>query len=427
MRAFFTVVHRWFGLVIAAFIFITGITGAIIAWDHELDAWLNPHLMQVTSRGPAMPAVELVRQVEAREPKLRITYLPLLVEPGEPLALFGVPRIDPETKRPYQLTYNQIFIDPVTGAELGRREWGRVWPITSENLVNFLYKLHYTLHLPEMWGTDKWGVWLLGGIAIIWMFDCFVGFYLTLPLRRQARATRADSVQRQLDKSWWARWKPAWLVKWPGSAYRINFDLHRAFSLWTWALLFMLAFTSIYLNLYSEIFRPVLSAVSQLTPTPFDARKPSPGNAPVEPALDYAQIKLLAEAEAARRGWTTPVGAISYAPRFGFYSPRFYEAGDDHGNAGVGPERLYIDGMTGEVLGQRIPWQGTAADIFMQAQFPLHSGRIAGLPGRIIISIMGIVCAVLSVTGVVIWYRKRAARIRRQSATARAWRSGHGT
>ena len=176
----------------------------------------------------------------------------------------------------------------------------------------------------------------------------------------------------------------------------------------------MLAFTSIYLNLYSEIFRPVLSAVSQLTPTPFDTRKPRPGNDPVEPALDYAQIKVLAEAEATRRGWTTPVGAISYAPRFGFYSPRFYAAGDDHGNAGVGPERLYIDGMTGEVLGERIPWQGTAADIFMQAQFPLHSGRILGLPGRIIISIMGLVCAVLSVTGVVIWYRKRAARIRQK-------------
>ncbi len=413
MRAIFTIIHRWFGLVIAAFIFVTGLTGAIIAWDHELDALLNPHLMRVSSRCPALPAVELVRKVEARDPQIRITYLPLLVEPGKPLALFGVPRTDPETKRPYVLNYNQIFLDPVTGAELGRREWGRMWPVSSENLIPFLYKLHYTLHIPKIWGTDKWGVWLLGAIAIIWAFDCFVGFYLTLPLRRQARAARTASVQRQLDKSWWTRWKPAWMVKWSGSAYRINFDIHRAFSLWTWLLLFMLAFTSIYLNLYSEIFRPVLSAVSRLTPTPFDTRKPFPATAQIEPVLDYQQIKGLAEAEAARRGWNTPVGAISYAPRFGFYSPRFYEAGDDHSNAGVGPARIYIDGMTGEVLGARIPWQGTAADIFMQAQFPLHSGRILGLPGRILISIMGIVCAVLSVTGVVIWYRKRVSRQRK--------------
>ncbi|WP_038382710.1 PepSY domain-containing protein, partial [Bradyrhizobium elkanii] len=59
----------------------------------------------------------------------------------------------------------------------------------------------------------------------------------------------------------------------------------------------------------------------------------------------------------------------------------------------------------------RLPWVGTAADVFVQMQFPLHSGRIAGLPGRILISLMGLVVAALSVTGVVIWWRKRRARI----------------
>ena len=46
----------------------------------------------------------------------------------------------------------------------------------------------------------------------------------------------------------------------------------------------------------------------------------------------------------------------------------------------------------------------------MQAQFPLHSGRIVGLPGRIFVSFMGAVVAMLSVTGIVIWARKRRAR-----------------
>jgi uncharacterized iron-regulated membrane protein len=55
---------------------------------------------------------------------------------------------------------------------------------------------------------------------------------------------------------------------------------------------------------------------------------------------------------------------------------------------------------------------GTAGDIFLQVQFPLHSGRIAGLPGRILISAMGLAVAILSVTGVVIWLRKRSARLR---------------
>jgi uncharacterized iron-regulated membrane protein len=46
-------------------------------------------------------------------------------------------------------------------------------------------------------------------------------------------------------------------------------------------------------------------------------------------------------------------------------------------------------------------------------QFPLHSGQIAGLPGRIVIAATGIVTAMLSITGVVIWFRKRCAHVLR--------------
>ena len=51
---------------------------------------------------------------------------------------------------------------------------------------------------------------LLGVVAIIWTIDCFVGFYLTLPSRRKANATRPSIVERQLHRGFWPRWKPAW-------------------------------------------------------------------------------------------------------------------------------------------------------------------------------------------------------------------------
>ncbi|WP_370454219.1 PepSY domain-containing protein [Herminiimonas sp. KBW02] len=79
---------------------------------------------------------------------------------------------------------------------------------------------------------------------------------------------------------------------------------------------------------------------------------------------------------------------------------------------GVGPAALYFDGKNGAYLGNRLPWQGRAADIFLQMQFPLHSGRILGLPVRILISIMGLLVSMLSITGVVIWWKKRKARVR---------------
>lgn len=410
MRLAITLLHRWLGLATAAFLFVSGLTGAVISWDHELDHLLNAHLMEVESDGPALSPYDLARMIEERDPRVQVTFVPLAAEPGEAM-VFGVdPRIDPATGDLFEPGYNEVFVDPATGAEVGRRDWGAAWPITGENLVSFLYVLHYSLHIPQMWGIDSWGVWLMGIVAVVWTFDCFFGFYLTLPVRRAAGAGRPEAVERQLARGWWARWKPAWRIKTRGSPYRINFDIHRAFGLWFWPLLFVLAFTAFSLNLYREVFYPLMATVSEVTPSPFDLRERTPPDEPIAPDLDFREAVALASAEAARRGWADPAGVVSYVRNFGIYNVRFFGPGEGHGMAGVGPPVLFLDGRDGHVLGERRPWTGTAADIFVQAQFPLHSGRILGLPGRIIVSVTGLAVAALSVTGVVIWYRKRAAR-----------------
>lgn len=420
MRKFWTLIHRWLGLTTAGFLFVTGLTGAVISWDHEIDDWLNSHLTEARAPGTPIPSLELVRRVEAADPRVRVTFVPLVAEPGESLG-FGVePRVDAAQRRLHDIGYNQLFLDPATGAELGRREWGAI-SLTRENLVPFLYKLHYSLHMPEMWGIDRWGIWLLGGIAMIWMFDCFVGFYLTLPLRRAARAGPSVAVAAagpaaRREKSWWQRWQPAWKVRARSGAYKLNFDLHRALGLWVWGLLFLLAFTAFSLNLYREVFHPAMSLVSDVTPTPFDRLPATSALDPIEPGIGFEAALASAREEAVRRGWEAPAGSIFYSSDYGVYGVSFFHPGDDHGAAGVGPASLYLDGQHGRIVGDKLPWKGTAADIFLQMQFPVHSGRILGLPGRILISAMGLVVAVLSVTGVVIWLRKRRSRA---SAAAR--------
>jgi len=416
VRALLTLVHRYAGLATAAFLFVSGLTGAVISWDHELDDLLNPHLTQAHTAGAPQSALALARQVEARHPEIRVSFIPMHTAPGESLALGVSPRFDPAAKALTEPGYNQVFVDPVSGAELGKREWGAVWPITRETFVSFLYKLHYTLHIPALWGTDRLGYWLMGGVAMIWMVDSFVGFYLTLPLRRRQASVAAPAGGT--GKSWWQRWGPAWKVRWRGGSSKLNFDLHRAFSLWTWIVLFVLAFTAFSLNLYSEIFYPVMKTFTQVTPTPFDTRPPADARHFVAPRVDSGEIARRAALEGRRRHWAEPVGSLYYAQEWGIYMVSMYQPGDDHGDGGIGPALLYYDGVDGRLLGQRQPWKGTAADIFVQAQFPLHSGRILGLPGRILISCMGLVVAMLSVTGVIIWWRKRASRAVAQQITA---------
>ncbi|MGH8727716.1 MAG: PepSY-associated TM helix domain-containing protein [Burkholderiales bacterium] len=415
MRNTWVLVHRCAGLAIALFLIFSGLTGAVISWDHELDEWLNPDLFETASKGKPVAPLELAARIEAADLRASVSFVPLQHEEGH-TAIFGVDaKLNPATSELYDIGYNQVFVDPVTGEVQGKREWGAV-SLASENLMPFLYKLHFTLHIPQMWGIDSWGVWLLGIVALIWMLDCFVGFYLTLPMkRRHAGTVNTETSDRGLlgsnpNRSWWQRWKPAWQVK----SNRLNFDLHRAFALWTWALLFVVAFTAASLNLYRELFFPVLSTVSEVTPGPFEVRTPRPINEPIERKISYARIIEDAKADAARCGWREPAGFAFYSPGFGVFGVGFHEPGNDHGSGGLGVKTLYYDGQDSHYLGDRIPWQGTAADIFNQLQFPVHSGRILGIPGRILISGIGLVVATLSVTGIVIWLRKRRQRVARK-------------
>ncbi|WP_080888657.1 PepSY-associated TM helix domain-containing protein [Nitrospira japonica] len=385
MRILGVVIHRWAGLLTALFLFMSGLTGTVISWDHEIDEWLNTHLFDADTTGPAIPYLELAARIETADPRVRVSNVPLQTEPGRSL-LFGVqPRVDHQTGKLYRLDYNQVFLDPGTGRELGRREWGAV-AVDREHLMAFLYRLHYTLHIPNFAGQNRWGHWFMGGVALIWLFDCCVALAISFPDRQ--------------------RWRKSFAIR-LGSRYQLNFDLHRAGGLWTWGMLLVLAMSAVYLNLNREIVRPVVSTMTTVTPSPFDVRVQRPLNNPLEPTLDYAAAIARGQEEARLKGWTEPVGSISYNARYGIYQVRFFQPGNDHGSGGFGVRRIYIDGTDGAYLGELIPGTGTAGDMFLQLQFPLHSGRIAGVPGRIFISLMGLAVAGLSVTGIVIWLKRR--------------------
>jgi uncharacterized iron-regulated membrane protein len=173
----------------------------------------------------------------------------------------------------------------------------------------------------------------------------------------------------------------------------------------------VIAFTSFSLNLYREIFHPLLSLVSQTTPGPAAGRTLAPLGTVITPRVDFAQAVAIARDEAARRGWTTPAAGAFYNGRAGFYNISFWDRETHDTSNGMELSNLYVDGQDGRIISSNQPWHGTAADVFAQLQLPLHSGRILGLPGRILMSFMGLAVAGLSVTGIVIWARKRRARL----------------
>lgn len=399
LRPVFVTLHRWFGLAAAVFLFIAGATGAIISWDHELDAWLNPQLFEARSgaAAPSRSALELAAALEQAEPRLQVSYLTTQAEPGHTLQMSVEGRINPATGAPYELGYNQVALDPATGVVQGRREWGAV-SLQRENLLPFLYKLHYTMHIPDVGGIAL-GLWFMGLIGIVWVLDCFIALWLSFPN--------------------WRSWTKSFAFRWRQGGHKLNFDLHRSGGVWVWLLLLLLAVTSVSMNLGSQVVRPLVAQVSTLSPDVFSSRTPQPPGKPVVPLLTREAALAVARTEAQRRGWTLPAGGLFYAPAYGIYGVGFFAAGNDHGDGGLGNSWLYVDARDGKLAGDSVPGNGSAGDIFLQAQFPLHSGRILGLTGRILISCMGVLVAMLSVTGLVIWLKKRRARVLRAHALRR--------
>lgn len=394
-RAALVSLHRYVGLAIAAFLFVAGLSGSVIVFQQELDAWLNPELFSVARGRSPMPIDRLIQEIERQDPRARVGTVHFPVMPEEPMVLWVEPRTIPG-EGDALLGYNQVFVDAGTGQVLGRRDFGAL-RLDRVHLLPFLYKLHYTLHLPDMWGD-----WLMGGVAIAWFFDAFVGFWLTLP-----RGLRSKGLHHAAAKSWWQRWKPAWRIKWGGSPVRFKLDLHRAIGLWLWGVLVTMAMTGVYLSLGTSVFVPVVRLFGPVTPTPYESL---PVREPVDEDVNQGWDRAFAAA------WShLPANDEGWRPRwmYRFREQRAFvvdvvEPG--HGRRGLRFDELVIDDRLGTLISRRGYERGTAADRFIAWQYPLHSGQVAGLPGRLLICVTGLATAVLSVTGVAIWARKRAGR-----------------
>ncbi len=341
--------HRYVGLALAGYLVIAGLTGSVITFQHEIDGWLNADLMRPGGQGR--------RPLAEQEAAVRSAYpaAPILMVVFDEATAFSVLQ---------GRAVRTVFVDPATARVLGDRAADGDC-CDRRTVLRFLYVLHYSLHGGPLLRL------ILGGVALAWFLDCFIGFYLTLPRGRP----------------FWPKWRPAWMLKRGASATRLTFDLHRAGGLWPWALLAIIAFSGAYLNL-----RGPFSALIPVTKSVLST-KPAISAGP--PLLDYAAAQAVAEAAGFGR-----LQFLWYGEAHGLYMAGF------EAPAG-GRTDLLIDGRSGQVVETRIFAGGTAADLFADLQLPLHSGRVAGLPGRILVCATGIATAVLSVTGVLIWWRRR--------------------
>lgn len=419
MRPLIVLIHRYLGLVLAGFLVIAGLTGALLAFEHELDVALNPRLMRVTPPTPsaaAMDALALRETVLAHYPGVRSNRVDFATRPDEPLVF----RL--EWPAAMQSRDDQVFVDPYTGKILGARRWGDISQ-GVQNLAPFVWRLHQSLLL------DKTGVLLLGIAALVWTLDCFVGAYLTFPARRRARLPAGETPALQVAarsgpavaqasspasahaiKTWFARWRPGWQVRWQGGTYKVNFDLHRAGGLWLWAMLLVLAWSAVGFNL-REVYRPVMGLALPLQPSMQELPKPAvkqPG-----PGMTWDEARATGRAlmahEARTRGFAVlEEASLSYDASRALFRYRVRSNRDvrDEG----GSTSLWFDATGGAPRAFYLPTGAARGDTVTTWLYALHMAAVGGWPYKLFISLTGLIVALLSITGVVIWHKKRQAR-----------------
>lgn len=362
MRPILKTWHRWFGIFAGLWLLLLAVTGCAITFYDELDGWLNPdwRSVAVTAGAAPTPLALAIEKAAVTLPGFVPNSIELPGHDGDTLWMIGRAPVDGATQ-PVQL-----FADPRNGEVLGWRVSGKP-ALDRRHFVDLLYGLHIDLL------AGPWMAWFFGLVSLLWLIDHIAAIALSFP--KAAQWVRSFRITGK-----------------PGSLKRL-YDLHRAPGLWLTPVTITLALTGVTLT-WPEISRDVASLVSPVSGRLHESMEEAPPKAAAV-GIDEA-IRSIDK--------LGPVHSVRLLPDEGVYAVRTFDARDrdDQGRMWT-----YVSMADGRIVASRHDNGSSAADQFFAWQYPLHSGKAFGLPGRIAIFIGGLATALLCVTGIRLWLRRR--------------------
>ncbi|MGE6409264.1 PepSY-associated TM helix domain-containing protein [Psychrobacter sp. NPDC078761] len=418
----------------AAFLIITGITGTLLAFHDELDDIFNHKLAQVEKQNAShLPIAELHDKVISAYPQYAFSSMPTSIA-AERSAVFSVDRArgkaaQNQPKAPFQ----QVYVHPYTGDIIGTRdrdEWA--W----HNTMWKVFWLHRDLLLGDI------GKLLLGIVALVWTINCFIGFYLTFPRAiKKKKAQNKTSPKKRA--SFFKRWLPAWKIRTKSNMFKLNYDLHHAFGLWLWGILFVIAWSSVGFNL-REVYQPVMHAVVGLEgrgERQENSRKPSEKTEQasgaetatrveavnneavdveavdvVNKANSIAYLSQQANIAAQSKGMLVrEFLGIRWIEDEGQWQLRF-KTDKDIGKKG-GASSITVNAKTGSVEQVNFGYQnssfGSKTNNWLMTLHMGHIGHgIGHLLYQVFLALVGLAVTVLSITGVYLWWKGRQQRLK---------------
>jgi uncharacterized iron-regulated membrane protein len=375
--------HLSLGLGAGALIALIGLTGSAIVFGPEIDRLLNPALLRVVPQGQPIPPQAVLAAARRAYPDEEPLMLNFPASPEEPYEVRMRPKPDQEF-----FHQRLVYVNAYNGDVLGART-------RIEHLVGFLERLHIHLLIgSRVAGRGGWYVVGAGGLLLLLL--CLTGPLLWWPGRRKVRL--GLTVKRGVS------WR------------RTVFDLHRVAGIYPLLLLVSVALTGAAFSFY-EYVKPALTRVVD---GKVAAEEEPPRSRVTNGAVPLALDALVLRADVALPGAATrslllpsePDGAVLVVKRFPEEIGRY------------GRSHVWLDQYSGAILGvvdSRVALLGVR--VLDHWTLPVHTGEIAGLPGRILMCLAGLAPSVLFATGLVMWWNRRRAarraRVRRRQLEAR--------
>jgi uncharacterized iron-regulated membrane protein len=346
-------VHLWLGLSAGVLFVLLGLTGSVIVYEQELDAWLNPGLLKVRT-SPARASIAVMEaSARAALPASAELYAARLPFREGDASIWFYKSSAGERR--------QVAIDIHSGKVLGERS-------TDHHLVAWLYRFHASLLL----GLP--GNVFLSIVAVFLLMLLASGVWLWIPRRRH-------------------QWAQAFRVAWGRSPERTYFDLHRVAGAYSAPVLLVLAFTGIYMAL-PPLMEAAVSLVSPVTPWTIPAASGGPRKLSLEEAVLRAQ-----------REFPQARPKVLVLDRPGLYEISLFHP-EDRLWRKFGERVVFVDASTAAVLDKRAPGDGSSGDRFIDWMFPLHNGEAFGEAGRALVFASGFAPLRLAIAGVALWRRR---------------------
>jgi uncharacterized iron-regulated membrane protein len=347
-RALFAL-HSWLGLIAGIFILCFFLTGSVLVFREELNGWQHPHLFSVQPQGKHLPFDSLYRGAQKQAPEL---YL---------YSFRHVPKKSHETVEmrvyhPAKNEYGLLYLNPYTGKVLGST-WN-----------NSLYDLLLTAHTKFFLG--KVGELLAAIFAL-----ALLGSVCTGLIVYRKHILRTLTFRNRLK---WTNWRT------------ISSNLHR--SIGVWALLFnlVLAGSGFYMMLYAfDLKAQFGSNASKSVASPLAV----PQNLDV---LIVRAEQLLADDRFHYLDFPRNEGE----PVTVYTNGGFWLWGDYN-------NKVEFDAASGAQ--QRVFQQSdmSAGEKAEYALYTLHYGQYGGKAIKFVYCLFALSGAVLSVTGFLLWWRKK--------------------